>query len=231
MNSISKILVGARKRACAGNKALIGTYQMLRGFGLLDQALWKSYLSMTGLKKLHIGCGSNILHGWLNTDYFPINKLVIHLDATKKFRLPDQAFDYIFSEHMIEHITLDDGLQMLKECWRVLRPGGKIRITTPSLEFVCGLVVWDRSEDHEKYINWSNRGQNFPTSLNAACVVANTLMRNWGHTFIYDKTTLIGALQFAGFVDIQQQSVLQSADTNLQGLENTGRMPEGIIEA
>ena len=63
------------------------------------------YFSKNSVKKLHIGCGSNILDGWLNSDYYPPLASVLHLDATKRFPFEDNTFDYVFSEHVIEHIA------------------------------------------------------------------------------------------------------------------------------
>ena len=56
--------------------------------------------------KLHLGCGRNLLDGWINTD-FNIAKFrgSDFLDVTEKFPYDDNSVDYIFSEHMIEHIS------------------------------------------------------------------------------------------------------------------------------
>jgi methyltransferase family protein len=40
---------------------------------------------------------------------------ILHLDATKPFGLPDNSFDFVFSEHMIEHISYIDAMSMLRE--------------------------------------------------------------------------------------------------------------------
>jgi hypothetical protein len=50
-----------------------------------DIRLLSEYLKSHEIKKLQIGCGSNALAGWLNSDYYPRSKSVFHLDATKSF--------------------------------------------------------------------------------------------------------------------------------------------------
>jgi len=90
-----------------------------------------SYLAATDSPRLQIGAGSNVLAGWLNTDYFPDRADFIHLDATGRFPFDDSSLDLIFSEHVIEHVPLDGGVNMIAESFRVLKPGGRLRISTP----------------------------------------------------------------------------------------------------
>ena len=45
---------------------------------------------------LNLGCGPNILEGWLNTDIEPIDDRVVYLDAGKPFPFEDETFDFIF---------------------------------------------------------------------------------------------------------------------------------------
>src|SRR5690348_4800131 len=98
-----------------------------------------SYLGSARPAKLQVGAGDNVLAGWLNTDRDPTPGSA-YLDATRRFPLPDASFDYVMSEHTIEHLTLEQADSMLAECHRVLKPGGKVRIATPDLHWVTGLL-------------------------------------------------------------------------------------------
>jgi 2-polyprenyl-3-methyl-5-hydroxy-6-metoxy-1,4-benzoquinol methylase len=44
-----------------------------------------------------------------------------------------QKFDLITSWEVIEHLTLEAGEDLIKECERVLSPGGKLVISTPNI--------------------------------------------------------------------------------------------------
>src|SRR5262249_42487295 len=90
----------------------------------------RSYLKSHQIAKLQIGASNNILDGWLNTDVFPARSGVVYLDATRRFPFDDETFDYVMAEHVIEHIDYSAGQAMLKECFRILRPGGRVRFAT-----------------------------------------------------------------------------------------------------
>ena len=57
----------------------------------------------------------------------------IYLDVCRRFPFAAETFHYIFSEHLIEHLTLEEGEAFLRECFRCLKVGGRIRIATPDL--------------------------------------------------------------------------------------------------
>ena len=60
-------------------------------------------------KGLHIGCGNHVLPNWWNTDLVPYSSHVMGMDATGRFPFPDESFDRVYSEHMIEHVPLEGG--------------------------------------------------------------------------------------------------------------------------
>ena len=86
----------------------------------VDNIILADYFRKNDVAKLHIGCGDNIIDGWLNSDFRPKSHKKLHLDATGAFPLPNESFDYIFSEHMIEHIPYEKANNMLTECCRAL---------------------------------------------------------------------------------------------------------------
>jgi predicted SAM-dependent methyltransferase len=182
----------------------------------------KSYLDSHQVRKLQIGAGIYCLDGWFNTDILPNSNGCYFLDARKTFPFGDSTFDYIYSEHMIEHLTYNEGRSMLHECYRILKHGGRIRIATPDLEAIIGLYRSEKSDLQQRYMKWviksflpniGGYGQSF---------VINYMFQNWGHKFIYDRTTLQSLLEEVGFADISYHAVGESNDENLAGLESHG---------
>lgn len=196
----------------------------------LESDLIASHLTSQEAHKLHIGCGFHVLPGWLNTDYYPTDPNVAHLDATKPFPFEDATFDFVFSEHMIEHVPYLDGCNMLRECFRVLKPGGVVRISTPDLNFLIELYGSSKTEQQQKYIEWSK--QNFaPWAAEANdTFIINNFMRDWGHCFIYDEKALGQAMENAGLRDIVRCVIQGSSRPELQNLENEGRAPPGFVK-
>lgn len=201
-----------------------------RTFGGVDRRLIARYLCVSESLRLHIGCGGHVLDGWLNTDLFPLSCDVGHLDATRRFPFDDETFDCIFSEHMIEHLPYSQGARMLAECHRVLKKGGKIRISTPDLKFLIDLYQEGRSALENAYVNWANAEMIKAPPENAHVFVINNFVRAWGHQFIYDRDTLAMALKQAGFTEVCACGLNQSGVVAFQNLENERRMPEGFLK-
>jgi len=57
-----------------------------------------------------------------------------YFEAGGRLEFEDSSFDFIVSEHFFEHLTLPDALALLRECQRILRPGGVIRTSVPDAD-------------------------------------------------------------------------------------------------
>jgi predicted SAM-dependent methyltransferase len=181
----------------------------------------KEYLAGARPAKLQVGAGDNVIPGWLNTDRDPVEGAA-YLDSTRRFPLPDQSFDYVMSEHTIEHFDLAVGRRMLEEAHRVLKPGGKVRIATPDLAWVVSLFGAAGDPDRSRYIKWSTDTFIPEADDYRAGYVINQLVRGWGHRFIYDEDTLRVQLERAGFEDVRRWAVGDSDDPELTGIELHG---------
>lgn len=175
--------------------------------------LTKRFLEATSVRKLQIGCGRNLLSGWLNSD---IVRGDIYLDATRKMPFKDNTFDFVFCEHFIEHLSINDGLRFLRECYRILRTRGIIRITTPDLEKLIKLYFG--TNDSVKTQELAKIIYRQQASL-TPCEMFNNYMHKWGHEFIYDKQFLGSILLKSGFTNLAFCRNRESKHESLRNLE------------
>jgi SAM-dependent methyltransferase len=179
----------------------------------------RDYLRSHRVRRLQVGAGPNPLEGWLNADIYPRSREVIFLDATRRFPFRDGTFHYVFSEHMIEHLPYGGGAFMLRECYRVLRPGGRIRIATPSLEALVQLATPTKTDLQNRYVRWVIDTY-FPGATDYdESFVLSTAYHAFGHLFIYNQATLRAALKNAGFEQITPCAPEESDDPVFKGIE------------
>ncbi len=181
------------------------------------------YLESNNVKKLHLGCGTIVMNGWLNTDLNPRSGDIAFLDIEEPLPFPNDSFEYIYSEHLIEHIALEKAIFHLAECRRVLKKGGKLRIATPNLLFLIKYFVHSgKSAVEEKYLKKIIDEYYPQLGFHHEAILINHFFRHWGHKFIFDPTTLSWALQSAGFSEVRETQIYISDDPNLRGLERHG---------
>ena len=80
---------------------------------ILTKIIITRYLKNNEVKKFHIGAGTRKIKDWLNTD-IGNKKIMPVIDSTKRFPFNTNTFDYVFSEHMIEHIKYHSNLNTRK---------------------------------------------------------------------------------------------------------------------
>lgn len=168
--------------------------------------------------KLNLGCGDHILPGWTNVDYalgarvmklplFPrlnrrwkllrtdwSSEIVVH-DLRRRFPWADDSVDAIYSSHTLEHLTRAEGRRFLGECYRVLSPGGIIRIVVPDLRrFVADYDTGLRPAD--RFIE--DLGITYPSGRGILFHLLAPLVA-FPHRCMYDEPTLLAAMADTGF--------------------------------
>lgn len=231
-SSLGKMQPRKVKQVLRGSRALVGLAGAARGmvtdvvaFGAIigRQKKIDQYLRSHSVRSLHIGASNNVLEGWLNTDISLGHDSVVYLNATARFPFGPNTFDYIMAEHMIEHVEFSAAQSMLSECFRVLKPGGRARFSTPDLGVLLSLHAGEKSTAQQRYIDWMTERLMPCVQRCREVFVINNAFRAWGHCFLYDQKTLQFALENVGFRDIRFFKPGISDDANLKGLESHGK--------
>lgn len=183
------------------------------------QGAWHRYSASHAVRALNIGSGRHVLPKWFNVDCFAVYPDQYFVDAEKTFPFADSSFDFIRSEHMIEHVPYSSAMHMLRECHRVLRPGGIIRIATPDLKKLAGLYASPPSPERQRYADAVLRTRRPHYDGCEIGVVINNIFLFEDHRFIYDSGTLGEGLRKAGFLDILESAPGQSAHSAFGGTD------------
>lgn len=158
---------------------------------------------------LNIGAGPFGEAGWINIDMFMYKNISFTFDCRKKIPFRDNSVSLIRCEHVLEHMDKQfEALVFLKECVRILKPRGIIRIIVPDIEkFITAY--------YEK--KWEKVGINYEFSpyWSEADVMTHIFRQSGEHKYGYDFKSLTYLLQEAGFQTIYKTEFGSSKDNKL----------------
>jgi SAM-dependent methyltransferase len=167
--------------------------------------------------QLHIGSGPYNLDGWINLDIFPAQ-----LSTNVLWGLPftDGQCRFVFLSHLLEHLFYPtDAMGLLQDIYRILEPGGVVRIVVPDIEQCLRAYQEGNNEFFDKRVEHWGAGDGKATRLEHFLSYAGAGPDPaWlfeAHKFGYDFETLERALQRAGFNTIRRSSFMSSEHTAL----------------
>lgn len=159
---------------------------------------------------LNIGSGSAVIKDFINIDFFGVPGIDYAADLRKPLLIPDSSVDGIFCEHTIEHLTYEQVQALLKECNRVLKVGGVIRIILPDLSKFIEAYQTDNSrwfDDWESLMfTNSNDHSRSQRRLSTPIEAISFVTQEYGHLSCWDQQTIQLYLKRANFVKIEEKS-------------------------
>ncbi len=230
--------------------------------------------------KLHLGCGMITPQGWLNVDgswgaivakHPRIQKalskvgigppprpgvswnasITIH-DLRKTFPWKDGTFEAVYASHTLEHVHLNEARRVLKECFRVLKPGGVCRMVVPDLEYQVRLCYGPDAAAGstsggagagEEGGDWSGcdtslaadrllrmmgmRRPSPPGGSNPVYRLYRTLNDFRAHKWMYDEKSLCARFFEAGFADVSRCGCRESRIHDIEAVELPDRVLNG----
>lgn len=151
-----------------------------------------------GARHLHLGCGTKYLSGFVNIDGNLFNKIDVWLDVRNGLPFPSNSVDSIYSTHVFEHFYPDELNRLLRDCVRVLKSGGGIRIVVPSLESAITAYSQARSEwfDNSFPRHFDSLGGRF----------SNFVFCDGQHRTAFDFSYIEEELRKAGFGQVERSA-------------------------
>jgi predicted SAM-dependent methyltransferase len=120
--------------------------------------------------RLNLGCGDDIKKGYINIDVRRTKPEVLQIDLEKELLrfFPDESADEIIAKDFIEHLSWRVVEDFLKDCFRVLKKGGRLFIQCPDLEVIANQVIlnpdfkYGELEGYKAISFWIYGEQNYP---------------------------------------------------------------------
>ena len=188
--------------------------------------------------KLNIGCGTSGIEGWVNIDNSPtilLSRLplgrqifrtprwppdVRRMDVRKRIPFPDSSVSCIYSSHTFEHFTYEESQAVARECFRVLRAGGVLRIVVPDL----AISVREYLADCEN----PKASHQFIGRLLLISGVRDLLHPGAHHRQMFDGSSLVHMLAEAGFASPEVSSFGNSRIPEIESIELESRRAESL---
>ena len=143
--------------------------------------------------RVHLGCGDHRLECWINVDLVPSAAVDAVVDCAGDLPFAPGTVAFVHCEDLLEHVEREKGITLLRECFRVLRPGGVLRVLTPDLRQLVQKVYLEGAPLH---LGWCAA----QLSARGACQSLNMHLRmNGEHRFVYDEEELRKTLEEIGF--------------------------------
>lgn len=148
-------------------------------------------------------------NGWTTVDLFGSD---INYDISRGVPLSDNSVDKIYSSHLLEHLSFDQIISLLGECFRILKINGQFSVCVPNSRLYI-----------EAYINneyFKPEGTSFfePAIIETGSKIDQVnyiAYMNGEHKYLWDQENLINSLRIAGFKNVK----LRDYDENLDLFE------------
>jgi predicted SAM-dependent methyltransferase len=134
--------------------------------------------------------------GWLSVDMTPT--ATFYCDLRKPLPFPSRSVDEFYSSHVLEHLSLPQLLYLIRECRRVLRPGGVFNVAVPN----GGMFVRSYCDPELRHRLRESVKTSLDCQLGTSMDVVNHIAHLGGeHHFLFDEDNLVALLDEAGLTD------------------------------
>jgi len=150
--------------------------------------------------KLDLGSGDQKRPGFIGIDLNP--KADLQWDLRWGLPFGDNSVDEIRSDHFFEHLELTKVVELLKECYRVLKKGGKLDFSVPHIDpYIDAYLKRDFEFLQEKIFDTPKT----EISIYNTCFdkISWLLYRSGEHKSCFDKESIIDKVKLAGFKNIK----------------------------
>ena len=208
---------------------------------------------------LHVGCGPLVPDGWVNLDA-SWNLLaarvpglrraltaagvitaqsaahawsgnIRYCDVTRGLPFEDGRAAVVYASHVLEHLTRTQARAFLAESFRVLAPGGVIRLVVPDLQWMARNYLQQKENANINAADeFMRRLMTTPDYSKSSFVLKlyRSYLDTLSHKWMYDAASLTALMSDAGFRELSPRQYLDSRIPDVQAVERVSRFEDGI---
>ena len=139
------------------------------------------------MKKLHLGCGNKYIPGFIHVDLMDFDHIDYKRSVDDLGIFEDSSIDLIYACHVLEHFKRAEVDNVLTEWFRVLKPGGVLRIAVPGFEEI--VAIYKKYKDLNLVLGPLVGGQTYEYNF---------------HYMVFDFKTLSEKLKKVGFGEVRR---------------------------
>ena len=230
-----RVLVGARSSKESVGLNLGSAYRVLNGWVNLDRTIHVPISRINWMPKLlyRLGRMSKEQYSHYELGHW---QRVTYWDIGYPLPFADNSFDYIYSSHVLEHLDFQVFQRILTECYRVLKPGGWVRMVVPDLylsasQYVDYMRKMERGDVAESetviFLGEQVKAKEVTDKFVGQIFEADIARREaFGHVWMYDHLTLVNRLEKVGFRSVSQ---MKYREGNLPDLDVLDFRPENSL--
>lgn len=148
--------------------------------------------------KLHLGCASKALTGFINVDIRDVPGVDVIDDISKLKKFEDNSADLIYVSHVLEHFGRREYMKVLERWYSVLNKDGILRIAVPDFEKI--VEHYNENCDLELLRGFLYGGQTYPQNY---------------HYCAWDFKTLSKDLKTVGFREVRRYDWRSTEHSNV----------------
>lgn len=222
--------------------------------------------NVKALIKLNLGCGLVAPDDWINIDssynarlarYPKLKKFVgkfkilprelveipwpeniTIFDIRKDLPYTVNSVNYIYSSHSLEHLSRAEAKKLIRECYRVLIPGGVIRIIVPDIrasvyKYIETIQQWDINSSHElppleRFLEINEMYESNLINQPFWIRAYKKLYDKNTHKWAYDIQSLTYLLNTVGFKNIGERKYGESLIEDITNLDAPERFESSL---
>ena len=143
--------------------------------------------------KLHLGCWHRFIPGFIHVDYCDMPHIDYCSNIDKLPFFKDGLADLIYCSHAFEYFDRMKAKEVLHEWFRILKPGGVLRLAVPDFDALIKVYMETRQLD---LILGPLYGR--------MSIMTTDGVKNLYHKTVYNEESLTSLLVLAGYVDVHR---------------------------